>query len=151
MTRSEEASKWFADGYNCSQSVLTSFGREYGLTDEQCLKLGCAFGGGIARRQLTCGVVTGALMVIGLHFGRGAGAPYSTTTGTYERANRFIAEFTKRNGSINCKELLQGLDMTVPADMAKIQSLGLFQNNCARYVKDAVELTEWILAQKTTV
>ncbi len=151
MTRSEEASIWFANGYNCSQSVLTAFGRDYGLTDEQCLKLGCAFGGGIARRQLTCGVVTGALMVIGLHYGRGAGDPYSTTTDTYERANKFLAEFSKRNGTLNCKELLQGLDMTVPGDLEKIQKLGLFQKSCARYVQDAVELMESVISQKPAV
>ena len=59
MTKTDDASPWFADGFNCSQSVLTASGGDYGLTEEQCLKLGCSFGGGIARKQLTCGAVAG--------------------------------------------------------------------------------------------
>ena len=68
MTRSENATLYFADTFNCSQSILASFGQEFGLTEEQCLKLGTAFGGGMARSQMTCGAVTGALMVLSLKF-----------------------------------------------------------------------------------
>ena len=65
MTKSEKAVALFAKGYNCSQSVLTSFGQEFGLSEDDCLKISCAFGGGMGRRQLTCGAVTGALIVGG--------------------------------------------------------------------------------------
>jgi len=71
MTRQEAATLYFADTFNCSQAVFTVFGKEQGLTEDQCLKIGCAFGGGMRLQQYTCGALTGALMAIGLHFGRG--------------------------------------------------------------------------------
>jgi hypothetical protein len=43
MTRKEDASLYFADGFNCSQAVFTAFGKEKGLTEDQCLQIGCAF------------------------------------------------------------------------------------------------------------
>jgi len=51
MTRQEDAVIYFADTFNCSQAVFTAFGKNMGLTENQCLKIGCTFGGGMARRQ----------------------------------------------------------------------------------------------------
>jgi C_GCAxxG_C_C family probable redox protein len=147
MTKSENAALWFADTFNCSQAVLTSFGQDYGLTEEQCLKIGCAFGGGMARRQMTCGAVTGALMALGLHFGRGENDPYSQTGTAYEKTNAFFEEFTKLNGSITCRDLLQGLDMNDPVDKEKIRELELFTTSCAKYVQDAVRITETLIGK----
>jgi C_GCAxxG_C_C family probable redox protein len=148
MTKSENASLYFSDTFNCSQAVLTTFGQDYGLSEDQCLKIGCAFGGGMARQQMTCGAVTGALMALGLEFGRSANDPYSTTRETYDKSNQLFAEFIKRNGSINCKELLHGLDMNDPEDQKKIQKQELFQTVCMKYVLDAVEITEQLIKQK---
>ena len=145
MTHSEIAKQWFADTFNCAQSVLASFGQAYGLTDDQCLKIGCAFGGGMARRQMTCGAVTGALVVLGLQYGRGAGDPYSSTEMTYKKSLELFDEFKMRNGSINCRELLKGLDMNDPEDKKKIAEFDLFKTSCTKYVQDAAEITEKLI------
>jgi len=142
MTRKEDAELYFADGFTCSQAVLTAFGKEAGLTEDQCLKVATAFGGGMARNQHTCGAVTGALMAIGLFHGRGMNDPVSEKELTYEKSNQFMAEFKKIHGSLVCRELLQGLNMNDPEDLKKIEALGLFQTSCARYVGDAVEILE---------
>jgi len=146
MTKSESATLYFTDTFNCSQAVLTAFGQDYGLSEDQCLKFGCAFGGGMARQQMTCGAVTGALMALGLAYGRGANDPYSNTGTTYLKAAEFFNEFKKRNGSLVCRELLRGLDMNDPLDQKKIQDLELFQMECVKYVLDAVEITEQLIA-----
>lgn len=148
MTKSENAALCFSDTFNCSQAVLTSFGQDYGLSKDLCLKIGCAFGGGMARQQMTCGAVTGALMALGLEFGRGADDPHSKTGEAYDKTKELFEEFKKRNGSINCKELLLGLDMNDPEDQKKIQKQKLFQTVCMKYVADAVEITEQIIAKK---
>ena len=148
MTKSENAALYFSDTFNCSQAVLTSFGQDYGLSEDQCLKIGCAFGGGMARQQMTCGAVTGALMALGLEYGRAADDPYSKTGEVYDKTKKLFEEFKKRNGSINCKELLLGLDMNDPEDQKKIQKQELFQKVCMKYVLDAVEITERIIAEK---
>jgi C_GCAxxG_C_C family probable redox protein len=145
MTRKETATRYYADAFACSQAVFTAFGKEMGLTEEQCLKIGGAFGGGMARQQLTCGAVTGAMMVIGLIYGRGLGDDVSQKEITYEKTNELFAEFQRRNRTLNCKDLLQGLNLNDPEELKKIQELGLFQTSCVKYIEDAVEIVEQIM------
>jgi len=128
--------------------VLASFAQDYGLTEDQCLKIGCAFGGGMARQQMTCGAVTGALIVLGLQYGRAASDPSSKTVMVYDKTKEFFNDFKKRHGSINCRELLQGLDMNDPDDRKKIEELKLFQTICVMYVQDAVKLTERLIHEE---
>ena len=148
LTKKEKAARCFANTFNCSQAVLTAFGQDYNLSEDQCLKIGTAFGGGMARRQMTCGAVTGALMALGLEFGRSAGDPASTTLETYDKTREFFEEFKQRNGSLNCRELLHGHDMNDPANFAKIKESGLFQTVCAKCVVDAVEITEQLISKR---
>jgi C_GCAxxG_C_C family probable redox protein len=143
-TKSENAIQYFRIGFNCSQAVLATFGQEYEVPEDACLRLACAFGGGMARRQMTCGAVTGALMVLGLKFGRARNDDISKKTETYEKANDFIKEFIKRNGSVSCRELLHGLDMNDPEEQKVIEELELFQTVCVKYVRDAVEIMQGI-------
>jgi len=151
MTRKEDAEFYFANAFNCSQAVLTTFGKEMGFTEDQCLKIGCAFGSGMARQQLTCGAVTGALMVIGLLYGRGLNDDISKKEYTFEKTNEFFMEFQKKHGSIVCKELLQGLNMNDPDDLKKIKELDLFQTSCVKYVQDAVGIIERISGFKADI
>jgi C_GCAxxG_C_C family probable redox protein len=148
MTRSENATFHFANAFNCSQAVLVACGQDYGLTEDQCLKIATAFGGGMARQQMTCGAVTGALMAIGLKYGRGSNDPESRKGVAYDKTLEFFGEFTKRNGSITCRDLLQGLDMNDPEDSKIIQERQLFKTACARYVQDAVQIIESITGLK---
>jgi C_GCAxxG_C_C family probable redox protein len=147
MTKPEIAIEFFEQGYNCAQSVLTAFSQDLDIPEDELLKISCAFGGGMGRRQLTCGAVSGALMVIGMYFGRGKGDDISKKTHTYEKAAEFMKEFELRNGSLNCKELLQNLNMHDPEEMKKIESLGLFKTSCYKYAKDAVHIAEKIVQQ----
>jgi len=146
MTKSDKALSLFAQGFSCSQSVLTSFSDEYGIPEDIGLKIACAFGGGMGRRQLTCGAVSGALMVLGLQFGMARGDDISRKLDTYNKTTEFIETFRKQNGSLNCRELLLGLDMNNPADLVKIEEQNLFQTICYKCVKDAVEITEKIIS-----
>jgi len=122
MTRKEDATLYFADGFTCAPAVFTPFGKEMGLTEDQCLKIGCAFGGGMGRNQYTCGAVTGALLVLGLCLGRGSEDGIKKKEITYEKTNEFFKEFIKRHGSVVCKELLQGFNMNDPVDKKKIEN-----------------------------
>lgn len=145
MKKSENALEYFKNNFNCSQSVFTVFGRENGLSEDQCLKIACAFGAGMGRQQYTCGAVTGALMAIGMKYGKGLNDDNSKKTATYEKAAEFFSEFKKRHGTIICKELMRGLDMNNPVDAKKIDELQLYRFDCVRYVTSAVELAESII------
>jgi C_GCAxxG_C_C family probable redox protein len=145
MTKSEKALEYFNDSYNCSQSVLTPFSQELGLSENDCLKVACAFGGGMGRQQHTCGAVTGALMVLGMKYGKAFGDDESKKVKTYAKTVEFFKAFESKHGSINCKELLQGLNMNDEADMMKIRELNLFRVKCDKYVADAVEILETMI------
>jgi hypothetical protein len=54
-------------------------------------------------------------------------------------------EFINENGSVNCKELLDGLDMKDPADYKIIQERSLFETRCEKYVADAVVIAEKLI------
>lgn len=147
MTKSEKAIALFDQGFNCSQSVLTVFSEEFNLSEDDCLKISCAFGGGMGRQQLTCGAVTGALMVLGLQFGRAKGDDVSRKITSYEKATEFFEAFKQQNVSTNCRDLLQGLNMNDPEELKKIESLGLFKTSCTKYVKDAVDIAEKMISK----
>ena len=142
MKKPERAVEIFRNKFNCSQSVFTVFGTDYGLDENTCLKTSCAFGGGMGRQQHTCGAVTGALMAIGLKHGKGINDPDEKKQETYALTRKFFEEFTRRNGSVTCLELLDGLNMNDPEDHKKITDRDLFVIKCEKYVADAVKILE---------
>ncbi len=137
MKKTDKALNYFRNKFNCSQAVFTTFGIEAGLNEDVCLKISCAFGGGMGRTQNTCGAVTGALMVLGLKYGKGINDPEEKKSFTYSKSREFFDEFIRLHGSINCRELLNGLDMNDPEDHKKIIELKLFDIKCEKYVTDA--------------
>jgi C_GCAxxG_C_C family probable redox protein len=142
MKRSENAVDYFRKKFNCSQAVFTVFGKDHGLSEDACLKVSCAFGGGMGRQQLTCGAVTGALMALGIKYGKALNDPEEKKQKTYAVTREFFQRFTELNGSVNCKVLLDGLDMNDPDDHKKIMERKLFDIKCEKYVADAVEIVE---------
>jgi C_GCAxxG_C_C family probable redox protein len=99
----------------------------------------------MGRQQLTCGAVTGALMVLGLKYGKGLNDPEEMKKLTYSKALEFFEEFKKIHGSTNCRELLDGLNMSDPEDHKKIMDRKLFDIKCEKYVSDAVKITEKLM------
>ena len=145
MKRSEKALAYFRNKFNCSQAVFTVFGTEYGLSEDDSLKVSCAFGGGMGRQQHTCGAVTGALMALGMKYGKALDDPEEKKQETYAKARDFFRRFTELNGSVNCKVLLDGLDMNNPDDHKKIMEQNLFNLRCEKYVADAVVISEKLI------
>jgi C_GCAxxG_C_C family probable redox protein len=146
--KTRHANERFRSGFNCSQSVLSAFAEDFGLSKDSCLRLASPFGSGIARMQETCGAVTGALMAIGLKYGKGENGTEDDKTIAYRQSQYLINEFKKRNTTICCRQLLDGYDMNSPEGIAKIMELDLYNNYCMKYIQDAVEITEAILSDK---
>jgi C_GCAxxG_C_C family probable redox protein len=142
MKKAEKASEYFRNKFNCSQSVFTVFGTGYGISEDNCLKVSCAFGAGMGRTQNTCGAVTGGIMALGLRYGKALHDPEDKKLETYAKTREFFKEFKIKNGTLSCRELLNGLDINDPGDYNKILEQKLFENNCSRYVADAVAIIE---------
>jgi C_GCAxxG_C_C family probable redox protein len=150
MDRAEKALEYFDNKFNCSQSVLTSFSNVSGLSEDESLRVACAFGGGIGRQQHTCGALTGAAMVLGLVYGKGMNESDDKKLDSYAKTVELFDEFTRLNGSTNCRKLLNDLDMRDAGELELINELGLFTTSCRKYVTDAVRLTEKIIENNKT-
>jgi C_GCAxxG_C_C family probable redox protein len=149
MDRAEKALSYFDNKFNCAQSVLTAFADESGLSEDNSLRVSCAFGGGMGRQQHTCGAVTGAAMALGLRFGKGKNDEEEKKQQTYNLTVELFDEFTKLNGSTNCHELLNNLNMRDDKDLELINEQNLFHTNCRKYVADAVRIAVDIIAKNS--
>ena len=145
MTRADDATACFNRGFNCAQSVLSSFCERYGMSKEEAFKVSCAFGAGMGRMAGTCGAVTGALMALGLKYGKYEEGDEAAKEKTYALTQEFARRFRERNGSIICRELLQGIDMGTPEGMKAFKDRGLHAKLCSKYVRDATEIVEQLL------
>ncbi|MBN1533638.1 MAG: C_GCAxxG_C_C family protein [Spirochaetes bacterium] len=139
--KSTEADGVFRDGLNCAQAVLSVFGPLHGVEKDRCFRIAFPFGAGMARRQETCGAVSGALMDLGLMYGRGIGEGDEAKERGYDKAQAFLRRFEELHGTVRCIPL-QGADINTDEDMEKIREGGLFISRCARFVRDAVEIVE---------
>jgi C_GCAxxG_C_C family probable redox protein len=145
--KQQQAVDLFRNEYNCSQSVLTVFSEELGIKKDLAMKLASPFGSGIAYMQETCGAVSGALMAIGLKYGKGENGTNEDKARAYDMSKHFMTEFKKTHQTVCCRELLDGLNMSTPEGMARIMELDYFRIRCARYVRDAVQIAEKIVSR----
>lgn len=145
MKKEEKALEYFDNNYNCAQSVLVAFAPDAGLSEDESLRVACAFGGGIGRQQLTCGALTGAAMTIGLKLGKGKLDGDDKKILSYSKTMELFEEFKKMNGSTDCLKLLEGLNMNDANDHQVIEGRNLYHTHCRKYVSDAVQLTDKLI------
>jgi len=93
----------------------------------------------------TCGVVTGSMMAIGLKHGKIKADDDEAKEKTYRLVNDFVDKFTATHNSIKCRELLN-CDMSTPEGLQDFKDRNLIETHCARFVKDAADILEGILA-----
>ncbi|MDD8020310.1 MAG: C-GCAxxG-C-C family protein [Acidobacteriota bacterium] len=143
MTRAREL---FEKGFSCSQAVFTPYAVEQGLTEEKALKLSQVLGGGMSHQGLTCGALTGALLVISLHFGRSQADDKAAKDLTYSLAQKFCRRFTELHGSINCSDLI-GCSLKTPQGLALANEHDLFDKYCTGFIEDSCRLLEEIIEE----
>ncbi len=144
MSKVEQAGSCFKDGFSCSQAILSTYGSEFRLEREIALKIATGFGGGIGRLGKTCGVISGAVMVIGLKYGNFKKGDNQTKEKTYEHVREFINRFETLNGSIVCNELLD-CDINTPEGLKNAINKKVFKTICPNLVRTASEILEEIL------
>ena len=143
MSHIEMAKRYFEQRYHCSQSVLAAFADELGLTEEQALKLGGCFGGGICKGEV-CGACIGALMALGLKFGQSDTADLESRKKANDVTVEFIDIFQKETGSYICRELL-GCDLATEEGKLYAREKQLFVEFCPKMVESATMIVEKLL------
>ena len=112
MRHDEKAKELFMNGYNCAQSVLCAFDDVTGLDPTTAAKISLSFGAGMGRMREVCGAVSGALMVLGLVKGYDDPKAISKKNDHYKMIQDFASRFRAENGSIICRDLLEGVEVT---------------------------------------
>ena len=100
----EMAKKYWTEEYdlNCAECIIYAANEEYNLNlSEQTLKVMAGFGGGMATGDV-CGIVTGAIGVIGIMFTEVSGHKSPIVR---EMTREFIKRFNEKLGYIKCVDL----------------------------------------------
>ncbi|MDR2968668.1 MAG: C-GCAxxG-C-C family protein [Tannerellaceae bacterium] len=140
----EFASECFMTGIDCSQIVLGYAAPKTGLDNDTALKVSSTFGGGMWCGR-TCGAVSGALMAIGMKYGHSERNMPEQKNAMMAKKAEFEQKFTEKHGSVVCKDILGGLDLSKPEDMNEVMEKGLFFTTCTKVVCSACKILDGML------
>jgi C_GCAxxG_C_C family probable redox protein len=150
VSHAEKAKELFKQGYNCSQSVLGAFCEELGMDFETAMKISSSFGGGMGRMREVCGTVSGMFMAAGLMYGPSNNDNPSEKGEHYKRIQELAKRFKDMNGSIICRELLQGVETSTSPTPSERTETYYKKRPCVDLVGDAAEIFEKYLEEQKT-
>jgi len=142
MDHGQKAEALFKEGYNCAQAVLGAYCEELGLPLDTAMKLSSSFGGGMGRMREVCGACSGMFMVAGLLYGYSNPETGAPKMELYERIRELAARFKKENGSIICRELLEGVPVTSGGTPEARTDAYYKKRPCGDYVRCAATILE---------
>ena len=131
----------FESGFFCAEAVLKTIAERQGVASELIPGMATGFCSGLARSGGPCGAMTGAVMALGLVWGRNN--PEHSVEQTYDAVRTMMAKFEAHLGSTNCTELL-GLDLSTPEGRQAFEDQNL-ESQCADITGFAAALVEEIL------
>lgn len=110
MNKTNEALTLFSNNHNCSQAIVCTYAEEYGMSTADAYRVAQGFGGGFGHLGYLCGALSGMGMVASLKTCTSRDLKHSNKQETYDILAKMVAEFEKRQGAINCKDILESDD-----------------------------------------
>jgi C_GCAxxG_C_C family probable redox protein len=142
ITRDEAvklAENYAENNFLCSESVLMALAAAQGVKSSLIPRMATGFGAGVGRRGEICGALAGAVMGLGIQYGRdecgftqGGKRPYWFST-------ELLDGFKEKHGNVRCFDLLE-LDLTTEHGNQEYNRLGHWQRTCRGFIKEATEL-----------
>ena len=142
--RIEQAVAMFKDGYSCAQSLLGVYGPWLGMEREVALRLAAPLAGGISRTDGPCGAATGAILVLGLKYGHSHPDDEAGADRIRGLTQEFLRLYKERKNSTMCTDIL-GANLSVPADLDRVEAEELYDVSCPDAVRTAAQLLEELL------
>ncbi len=140
MDKRELAQGLFKNGYNCAQAVLLAYADELSLDKKSAAMMASSFGGGMGRMREVCGAVSGMLMTAGVKCGYSDPKDSSGKLAHYELVQALANEFRAKNGSIICRELLNGMGADAKPTPSERTEKYYHKRPCELLVGDAAEI-----------
>ncbi|NNG02030.1 MAG: C_GCAxxG_C_C family protein [Desulfobacteraceae bacterium] len=119
-----------------------------GIQSDIIPKIATGLCGGYARTSGSCGVHAGAVMAIGMLYGRMT--PDDSINTCYTLVNRFDERFKSAFGSVNCTELL-GCDLGTTAGQSKFREENLMEAVCLKLVKEGARILSGVLGEASNL
>lgn len=129
--------------HHCAQSSFLALSEQFGLGNADMVKALTPIPG-IAERGETCGAVTGALMALGLVFGKNNLSDWQGYRDSLKPANEFCNRFEQELGSLRCRNIVKS-EFGKELDLRKEDDLQQFQeadatSKCSKVVRTAVRI-----------
>ncbi len=140
-TRAELANTYHERGYSCAQAVACAFSDVIGLPEEQIAALLSGFGGGFRSGEI-CGVISGAITVLGAKWPHAVAEDQMAKEFAAEKAREFNRRWREKFLEVRCV-LLKELPCAAKQSPTAVE-LGL-EKNCAVYITAATEIVEQML------
>ncbi len=148
MDHKEKAAELFNSGCNCAQAVFCAFSDVTGIDIETGMKLSSSFGGGMGKLREVCGACTGAFAVAGALWGYTDVKDHKAKSAHYVTIRRIAEEFKEKHQTYLCSELMDGIANAKGKDPAERTPEYYAVRPCCRFVMDAAEILDKIIADK---
>ena len=140
--RSKRAVDFFKNGYNCAQSVACAYCELTGLSTEMAYRAAAGLGGGVGGMRLTCGALTAAAMIAGLHQGDYDPDDNEKKKELYTVVSAIGEAFTKKFESSCCYDLLIKAGVDFSAQPKKRSDEYYRERPCGNFIEYASLLIE---------
>ncbi len=137
------AESYTAKGFLCSEAVLLALGESMGVESELIPRIATGFAAGVARTGNVCGALSGAVMGLGLRYGRDA-PKTEPSRKPYWYSRRLAEAFEEAYGSVTCPGVL-GLDVDDPDDYRRYTEKDMWATKCREIIKTSTGLAYDIL------
>ena len=142
--RAERADALHRRGYNCAQAVACVFDDVIGLPEKQIAALLSGFGGGFRSGEI-CGVVSGAITVLGARWPHDEGENMEAKELAAEKAREFQRRFLEKFPSVRCADIKE---LPCAAEKSPTAQKLALEKACAVYIVAAVEIVEEMLTEE---
>lgn len=148
ITAMDKALGYADKGFLCVEAVFMTLADLHGTDSELIPKVATGFAAGIARTSNICGAVSGAILGLGLWYGRNE--PVEGKRKVYWYSRKFMEEWKKKHFSTSCGELL-GVDLDTSEGNDEFYKEDMWEKKCKRYISEAVDLAYDILEENHSV
>ncbi|MFA7117551.1 MAG: C-GCAxxG-C-C family protein [Sphaerochaetaceae bacterium] len=128
MDRIQVALDYHHKGYNCAQAVACAFSDMTGLDEQTVFRMCEGFGFGMGGGKLTCGALSGAVVIASLLSSKGYDPSALSKTHTYLVAKQIGEQFLEKEGDDVCCAL---------KDKGR---------SCDEFIADAVRILNTVIA-----
>ena len=135
----KRAEQYVEKGFLCSEAVLLALSEAQNITSEIIPRIATGFGAGISRHGEVCGALSGAVMGLGLRFGRSQVSETPQDTSPYKFGQTMVNLFVTRIGHIRCRDILD-LDISSDEGLKKYREQRLWESKCRELIRVATEL-----------